>query len=100
MGTAEAATDERSVAHWGDLAGPEGVGRAGTTARVDALIAGHAGDDSTLDGDGRLPRAVARHLDDFWTWRSVVMRQDLDDDEAVEVAVTLLTAIASDAPSD
>ena len=65
---------------------------------ADALIAGPAGDDSNPDGDGRLLRAVARHLVDFWTWRSLVVQQGLDDDEAVEVAVTLLTALAGDAP--
>jgi hypothetical protein len=43
-------------------------------------------------------RIVARHLVDFWTWRSLVMQQSLDDDEAVEVAVTLLTALAGDRP--
>jgi hypothetical protein len=42
--------------------------------------------------------AVARHLVDFWTWHSLVMQQGLDDHEAVEVAVTLLTALADDAP--
>ena len=66
---------------------------AGNRALADALIAGHADDDSTPDGDGRLLRAVARHLVDFWTWRSLVMLQGLDDDEP-EVAVTLLTALA------
>ena len=71
---------------------------AGNRRLADALLAGHAGEDSTHDGDGRLLRAVARHLVDFWTWRSLVMQQGLDDDEAVEVAVTLLTAIAGDVP--
>ena len=65
---------------------------------ANALLAGHAGDDAISDGDGRLLRAVARHLVDFWTWRSLVMQQGLDDDEAVEVAVMLLTALVGDAP--
>jgi AcrR family transcriptional regulator len=65
---------------------------------ADALLAGHGGEDSTPDGDGRLLRAVARHLVDFWTWHSLVIQQGLDDHEAVEVAVTLLTAQADDAP--
>ena len=57
-----------------------------------------AGESSSSDGDGPLLRAVARHLVDFWTWHSLVIRQGLDDHEAVEVAVTLLTAIAGNAP--
>ena len=71
---------------------------AGNRRMADALLAGHAGDGSNTNGDRRLLRAVARHLIDFWTWRSLVMQQGLDDDEAVEVAVTLLTAVAGDAP--
>lgn len=71
---------------------------AGNRRLADALLAGHAGDDSTADGDGRLLRAVARHLVDFWTWRSLVVQQGLDDGEAVDVAVTLLTALVGDAP--
>jgi len=70
---------------------------AGTRALADALVAGHAGDDSD-PGGGRLLRAVARHLVTFWTWHSLVMQQGLDDHEAVEVAVTLLTALVDDAP--
>lgn len=71
---------------------------AGNQRLADAILAGHAGEDSDPDGDGRLLRAVARHLVDFWTWHSLVMQQGLDDHEAVEVAVTLLTALADDAP--
>jgi len=71
---------------------------AGNRRLADALLAGHTGGDSVPDGEGRLLRAVARHLVDFWTWRSLVMQQGLDDDEAVEVAVTLLTALAGDTP--
>ena len=71
---------------------------AGNRGLADALLAGYAGEDLTADGDGRLLRAVARHLVDFWTWRSLSMQQGLDDDEAVEVAVTLLMAIAGDEP--
>lgn len=70
------------------------VGAAGNQRLADALLTRHAGQDSTPDDDGRILRAVARHLVDFWTWRSLVMQQGLDNDEAVAVAVTLLTAIA------
>jgi hypothetical protein len=65
---------------------------------ADALLAGYTGEGSAPDGDGRLLRAVARHLVDYWTWRSLVMQQGLDDDEAVEVAVKLLTALVGDEP--
>ena len=63
---------------------------ARTQAAADALVAGHAGDD---DG-GRILRAVSHHLVDFPTWHSLVARQGLDDQEAVELAVRLLLASA------
>ena len=67
----------------------------GNRMMADALVAGHAGADSDngSDADGRLLRAVARHLVDFLTWRSLVIQQGLDDREVVELAVRLLTAI-------
>jgi AcrR family transcriptional regulator len=64
----------------------------GNRMLADALVAGHAG----TDPDGRLLLAVARHLVGFWTWHSLVVQQDLEDREAVAVAVRLLTAMASD----
>jgi hypothetical protein len=65
---------------------------------ADALVAGHAdaNADSDADGVGRLLRAVAGHLVDFLTWRSLVIQQGLDDREVVELAVRLLTAIDQD----
>jgi len=71
---------------------------AGNRALADALVAGHVGADSVLDGNGRVLRAVARHLVTFWTWRSLVVQQGLGDREAVDIAARLLTAIADDAP--
>jgi hypothetical protein len=67
---------------------------------ADALVAGHAGADvdTGTDGDGRLLRAVARHLVDFLTWRSLVIQQGLTDREAVDLAVRLLTAVGQDGP--
>jgi AcrR family transcriptional regulator len=65
---------------------------AGSQALADALVAGHA--DGISDGDGRRLRVVARHLVDFWTWRSLVIAQGLDDPEAVGIAVRLLRAMA------
>jgi AcrR family transcriptional regulator len=61
----------------------------------DALVAGVAKDDES----GRLLRAVARHLVDFSTWRSLAVQQGLRADEAVAVAVRVLCAEASRAAS-
>ena len=48
------------------------------------------------EGDpGRKMRAVARHLVDYRTWRSLAIQQELSDAEAVEVGVRLLTAMAT-----
>ena len=70
----------------------------GNRMLADALLAAHAGADADTgtDGDGRLLRAVARHLVDFLTWRSLVIGQGLTDREAVDVAIRLLTAIDED----
>jgi len=72
---------------------------AGNRMLADALVAGHAGADGDPGGDGRLLRAVARHLVEFLTWRSLVMQQGLDDQEAIDIAVRLLTAVAVDEAS-
>ena len=52
--------------------------------------------DGGSDGDGRLLRAVARHLVDFLTWHSLAVQRGLDDREVVEVAVRLLMSMAGD----
>jgi len=69
---------------------------AGNRMLADALVAGHVGADTDPDGDGRLLRAVARHLVDFLTWRSLAIQKGLDDREVVELAVRLLTAMTGD----
>ena len=61
----------------------------------DAIVGGAAG--PGRDRHRRL-RAVARHLADFMTWRSLVVSQGLEDHEAVDAAVRMLMAIAGDAP--
>lgn len=61
---------------------------------ADALLARHVDADTDVRGDGRLLRAVVRHLVDFLTWRSLVFQQGLDDGEAVDIAVRLLRAVA------
>jgi hypothetical protein len=63
---------------------------------AEALITVQSGTETDPTGDGRLLRAVARHLVDFLTWRSLVMQQGLTDREAVDVAVRLLTAMEED----
>jgi AcrR family transcriptional regulator len=63
----------------------------GNRQLADALIAGHLG--SIQERDGRLLSAVAGHLVDFWTWRSLVVQQGLDDGAAVTTAVRLLCAM-------
>lgn len=48
------------------------------------------------EGDpGRKVRAVARHLVDYRTWRSLAIQQELSDAEAVEIGVRVLSTLAS-----
>src|SRR5450759_2676455 len=72
----------------------------GNRMLAEALVAGHAGAvaETGTDPDGRLLRAVACHLVDFLTWRSLVIGQGLTHGEAVDVAVRLLAALAPDRP--
>jgi AcrR family transcriptional regulator len=56
----------------------------------EALIAGHVSDDAS----GHALRAVAGHLVDFWTWRSLVVLQGLEDRVAVDIAVRFLMSEA------
>src|SRR5450756_3046340 len=74
---------------------------AGNRMLADALVAGragggHASNEAEPDAEGRLLRAVARHLVDFWTWRSLEVGQGLDDREVATIAVRLLTAVERD----
>ena len=69
---------------------------AGNRMLADALVAGHVGSGTDPDGDGRLLRAVARHLVDFLTWRSLAIQKGLDDREVVELAIRMLTAMTGD----
>lgn len=64
---------------------------AGNRQLADALIAGQRG--SISEHRWLLLSAVAGHLVDFWTWRSLVIQQGLDDAAAVATAVLLLGAM-------
>jgi AcrR family transcriptional regulator len=68
--------------------------RAENRRLADVLVAGDA-----PEGDaGRRLRAVAGHLLDYRTWRSLVIQQELSHAEAVEIGVRLLTVLAAPAP--
>ncbi len=64
--------------------------RAQWGAVADDLVAGIA----VAPGARRSLRATAGHLVGLMTWRSLVVEQGLREDEAVELAVTLLCAAA------
>jgi hypothetical protein len=65
--------------------------RATSAAYVAALVHGQAPDGVP----GHALRAIAGHLTTYWTWRSLVVEQGLSDDEAIDVAVRMLTDTAS-----
>jgi AcrR family transcriptional regulator len=71
-------------------AGAQAARRAESAALAGALVEGHA--DS--GPDGRELRAVAGHLVTYWTWRSIVVDQGITNDEAVDLAVRILTDTA------
>lgn len=58
---------------------------------IQRLATAVSGDDIPVGDDGRKARAIARHLVDYRTWRSLAVDQGLDDAEIVELAVTMLT---------
>jgi AcrR family transcriptional regulator len=62
---------------------------------ADMLLDGHA----TRGDEHRLVRAVARHLLDYRTWRSLAIQQGLTDAEAVDLGVRWLTGVAAEGPS-
>lgn len=65
--------------------------RAISAGYAAALVDGHA----PSGPRGRELRAVAGHLTSYWTWRSLVVDQRLTNDEAIGLAVRLLTDTAS-----
>ena len=67
--------------------------RAASAANATAIVEGHA----PVGPDGHTLRAVADHLVGYWTWRSFVVEQGLTNDEAVALAVGILTTSAGSA---
>lgn len=65
--------------------------RTDARARADALVGGI----SVPNSARRSLRAVAGHLLGLMAWRSLVVEQGLDDEEAIEVAVRLLCTAAA-----
>jgi hypothetical protein len=72
---------------------------AGNQELAAGLVAGHVAAPGEAEGNGRLIGAVACHLVDFWTWRSLVVQQGLNERAAVNAAVRMLTAMVDDRPS-
>ncbi len=65
---------------------------ARTRFLADAILAGDVAGRS--DHEGRLARAVARHLVAFMTWHSFAVGQGLDDLDIVATSVRLLLAVS------
>lgn len=63
--------------------------QAAMAAQVDAMAAVIAAPDGP---GGPVQAAVARHLVDFWTWRSLVIERGLTVEEAGSAAVAMLLA--------
>jgi AcrR family transcriptional regulator len=58
---------------------------------AEAILVTATADDDT-DSRNRVRAAVARHLVDFWTWRSLVIEGGLEPSEAASTAVAMLLA--------
>lgn len=68
-------------------AGAQEARRAESAATAGALVDDHAPEGPP----GHRLRAVAGHLVGYWTWRSLVVEQGMTTDEAVDLAVRILT---------
>jgi len=64
--------------------------QAAMAAQVDAMASVIAAPDGP---GGPLQAAVARHLVDFWTWRSLVLERGLEVEQAADAAVAMLLAV-------
>jgi AcrR family transcriptional regulator len=72
---------------------PDGA-RQARAAETDRLAESIVGGPDVRDRDRRPLRAVAGHLVDFMTWRSLAIGQGLDDADAVDLAVRIITMLA------
>ena len=63
-------------------------------AQIDGLATVISGPEGT---DEPVRVAVARHLVDFWTWRSLVVERGLEVEQAADAAVAMLLAVGSPA---
>jgi AcrR family transcriptional regulator len=77
-----------------DWSAMPGTAQRAMAAQDDAIAAAILGPAITdgAGGHSRMLGAVARHLVDFRTWRSLVIERGLESDEAVDVAVLMLSA--------
>lgn len=67
-------------------------------AQADALAAAILGSEAhRIEAEASSVRmAVARHLVDFWTWRSLVVERGLEGEVAATAAVAMLCSVADD----
>ena len=68
---------------------------AGSRAQAEAIVLGPVDESADKDGHPRVLLAVARHLVEYATWRSLAVEQGLDECDVVDVAVRTLTAVAA-----
>ena len=67
--------------------------RAGSRAQAEAIVSARVDEGAEQGSHPRLLLAVAGHLVEFATWRSLAVEEGLDEREAVDVAVRMLLAI-------
>ena len=73
---------------------------AGSRDQADAIVLGPASGAIDPGAESRVMLAVARHLVDYATWRSLAVDQGLGERELVDVAVRMLLAVADTGPGD
>ena len=73
---------------------------AGSRDQAAAIVLGPAREPADPGAESRLMLAVARHLVDYATWRSLAVDQGLGERELVDVAVRMLLAVADGGPGD
>jgi AcrR family transcriptional regulator len=75
-----------------DVADMPAANRTAIDAQNDALAEALVGDVTGTAAERRRARIVARHLVNFWTWRSLTQEQGLSNRQARELATDLLTS--------